>query len=69
MSDFTTPVDSYFDFLAVERAASNNTLQAYRRDIDRYISFLTCYPVNSLGEVTQNPVSYTHLTLPTICSV
>ena len=34
MSDFTTPVDSYFDFLAVERAASNNTLQAYRRDID-----------------------------------
>lgn len=54
MSDFTTPVDSYFDFLAVERAAANNTLQAYRRDIDRYISFLTCYPVNSLGEVTQN---------------
>lgn len=30
----------YLDYLAVERGSSRNTVAAYRRDLDRYVSFL-----------------------------
>ena len=56
MGDLTSQVEAYFDFLTVERAASHNTLQAYRRDIDRYAAFLALYPITTLADVTQTHV-------------
>ena len=34
-------VDRFIDHLAVERGLSRNTLDAYRRDLERYIAFLS----------------------------
>jgi integrase/recombinase XerD len=34
------PIDRFLDYLAVERGLSRNTLDAYRRDLQRYRSFL-----------------------------
>ena len=47
-------------------ALSNNLLQACRLQVDTEMLRHECYgPFYHL----QHPVSYTHLTLPTICSV
>lgn len=40
--------------LAVERGASTHTLSNYRRDLDRYLTWLDSIGVNSLDEVTSN---------------
>jgi integrase/recombinase XerD len=34
-------VSLFLDMLAAERGAAGNTLQAYRRDLDDYLAFLT----------------------------
>lgn len=33
-------VDAFLDYLAIEKNLSSNTIEAYRRDIERYTSFL-----------------------------
>jgi integrase/recombinase XerD len=43
----------YLDHLAVERGLSDNTLQAYRRDLARYLSFLAKRDVGKAGEVDE----------------
>ncbi|MDR3202719.1 MAG: site-specific integrase, partial [Bifidobacteriaceae bacterium] len=42
----------YLAHLAVERGLSENTLGAYRRDLDRYLSHLAALGVGELGAVT-----------------
>jgi integrase/recombinase XerD len=34
------PVERYFSYLAVEKGLSKNTLEAYRRDLKKFTSFL-----------------------------
>jgi integrase/recombinase XerD len=46
-------VQRYLDHLAVERGLSDNTLQAYRRDLARYLTFLAKRDVGKAGEVDE----------------
>ncbi|MGX7679631.1 site-specific tyrosine recombinase XerD [Jatrophihabitans sp. DSM 45814] len=44
-------IDAYLDHLTVERGSSMNTLTSYRRDLRRYLSFLTSRGMDSLADV------------------
>lgn len=50
-------VQSYLDFLIVERGASLQTLEAYRRDLGRFLSFTEQRGVESANEVTDRDVT------------
>jgi integrase/recombinase XerD len=50
-------VGSYLDHLAVERGASANTLAAYRRDLARYLDYLTGCGAESVADVDAVTVS------------
>ena len=41
----------YLDHLTVERGLADNTLAAYRRDLERYLRFLADRGVTDLGAV------------------
>src|SRR5471032_771921 len=41
-------VDAFLEAIASERAASGNTLEAYRRDLDAYLAFLGRRGVDAL---------------------
>jgi len=45
-------VQTYLDHLVVERGVSRHTLQAYRRDLRRYLAFLTSQGVDDARSVT-----------------
>ncbi len=40
MDDMLYPVEEFYHYLRIERGLSNNTLQAYRRDLSHYYQFL-----------------------------
>lgn len=48
---------SYLDHLTVERGSSANTLSSYRRDLRRYLDYLTGRATTSLAEVDAATVS------------
>lgn len=50
-------VRSYLDHLTVERGSSANTLSSYRRDLRRYLNYLTGRGIASLAEVDAATVS------------
>ena len=52
----TDAVGSYLDHLAVERGLSGNTLDAYRRDLARYVGFLADRGRATPGEVQESDV-------------
>lgn len=45
--------EDYLRHLVVERGLSDNTVQAYRRDLARYQDFLDSRGIRSLPEVTR----------------
>ena len=47
----------YLDHLAVERGVARNTLLSYRRDLQRYLQFLTLSGRSSVAEITAQDVS------------
>lgn len=49
-------VDAYLDHLTVERGASPNTIVGYRRDLGRYVDFLTRAGVESWQQVDANHI-------------
>ncbi|HET6210112.1 MAG TPA: site-specific integrase, partial [Jatrophihabitans sp.] len=49
-------VDAYLDHLAVERGSAPNTLSSYRRDLRRYLDYLTERGIDSLVEVAADTV-------------
>ncbi|MBN2177092.1 MAG: site-specific tyrosine recombinase XerD [Demequinaceae bacterium] len=49
--------DAYLAHLAVERGLSDNTLAAYRRDLSRYIEFLSARGRGSLVDVRKEDVA------------
>ncbi|MFI5055457.1 MAG: site-specific tyrosine recombinase XerD [Actinomycetota bacterium] len=51
MQDPTAAARRYLDHLTVERGLADNTLAAYRRDLERYLTFLHDRDVDDLNEV------------------
>jgi integrase/recombinase XerD len=52
-------IDEYLNFLTVERGVSRHTLDAYSRDLNRYMSFIHTSGIHSMADVTaDNVVSY-----------
>ncbi len=49
--DLVAAKEEYLDYLRVERASSANTLEAYGRDLDRYIDYLAGSGATEPGEV------------------
>lgn len=56
MSPLQRTVSVYLDHIEVERALSAHTVEAYRRDLDRYCTFLTGVGVSRVEDVTANMV-------------
>ena len=50
-------VQTYLDHLSVERGVSRHTLQAYRRDLQRYLAFLAAEGVTDPAAVTPGMVA------------
>ncbi len=50
-------LDTYLDHLTVERGAAANTLSSYRRDLDRYLDYLTDCGISDLAEVREEHVA------------
>ena len=48
--------ERYLDHLTVERGLSENTLEAYRRDLRRYVGFLEHRDVRSLRDVDERTI-------------
>ena len=46
-------IDEFLSFCAVERNLSTHTVQAYRRDLERYAAFLTARGVQGIADVTE----------------
>jgi integrase/recombinase XerD len=51
MADPTSAARRYLDHLMVERGLADNTLAAYRRDLDRYLAFLAARGIERLDDV------------------
>jgi integrase/recombinase XerD len=49
-------IDYYLNFLAVEKGASRLTLDAYSRDLNRYISFIKKHGIQTIVEITPDDV-------------
>ncbi len=53
----TLAVRAYLDHLTVERGLAGNTLSSYRRDLRRYLTYLTGRGVTDLAQVGEQHVS------------
>ncbi len=49
-------IDRYLNFLAVEKGASRNTLEAYRRDLYRYSDFVGEFGIRDVGKIGQDEI-------------
>ncbi len=49
-------LDHYLSFLTLEKGVSANTLEAYSRDLNRYLAFMEQDGATSLGEITPERV-------------
>ena len=49
-------VDGYLNFLAVEKGVSLNTLEAYSRDLNRYVEFVEQVGIKDIGEISSDNV-------------
>lgn len=50
-------IDTFLNYLSVERGLSNNTIIAYRKDLDSYIGFISNRHVNALSKITKNDIT------------
>ncbi|MBW2632166.1 MAG: site-specific integrase, partial [Deltaproteobacteria bacterium] len=49
-------VDVYLNFLAVEKGVSLNTLEAYSRDLNRYVEFIEQAGIKDIREISSDNV-------------
>jgi len=49
-------IDSFLDYLSVERGLSKNTTAAYRQDLNIYLDFLIKRGINALSRVVKNDI-------------
>ncbi|MCL1839081.1 MAG: site-specific tyrosine recombinase XerD [Propionibacteriaceae bacterium] len=50
-------IQTYLNYLAVERGASEHTLSNYRRDLARYAAFLTQHGIDDIAAVSAQDIS------------
>jgi len=50
-------IDEFMNYISVERGLAKNTLMAYRRDLEKYIDFLSHKGVKSSNQVSRDHVS------------
>ena len=55
--DLTTPLYQFLDFVRLERGLSEHTIEAYERDLVRYLSALATSDITSVGAVSARDVS------------
>jgi len=51
-------IDEFMNYLSVERGLAKNTLLAYRRDLDKYIDYLSLKGIKSSSQVKREHVSH-----------
>jgi integrase/recombinase XerD len=49
-------IDSFLDYLSVERGLSKNTVIAYRQDLNIYLDFMAKRQITALSKVTKNDI-------------
>ncbi|RKY31932.1 MAG: site-specific tyrosine recombinase XerD [Candidatus Omnitrophota bacterium] len=50
-------LESFLNYLTIERGLSSNTTSSYRRDINSYINFLNSMRINDLSQTSKNELS------------
>ena len=50
-------VESFLNYLSVERSLSKNTILSYRRDLEKYIHYLKDYNINFLSQTVRKNIS------------
>jgi integrase/recombinase XerD len=50
-------IDTFLNYLSVERGLSNNTIISYRKDLDSYIGFISNRHVDALSKITKNDIT------------
>ena len=50
-------IDEFMNYLSVERGLAKNTLLAYRRDLNKYIDYLSPQGVKTAAQVNREHVS------------
>lgn len=49
-------IDSFLDYLSVERALAKNTILAYRQDLNIYLDFMTKRQIQGLSKIDKNDI-------------
>lgn len=49
-------IDTFLNYLFVERGLSNNTISSYRRDLNLYVDFLTNNRIDALSKTSKNDI-------------
>lgn len=49
-------IDSFLDYLSVERALANNTIMAYRADLNQYLDFIDKRGITILSKAAKNDI-------------
>ncbi|MDD5465905.1 MAG: site-specific tyrosine recombinase XerD [Candidatus Omnitrophica bacterium] len=49
-------IDSFLDYLSVERALAKNTIAAYRQDLNMYLDFMIKRKIEALSRINKNDI-------------
>lgn len=49
-------IDSFLNYLSVERGLSNNTIISYRADLNSYVDFMTNQRIDALSKIAKNDI-------------
>lgn len=50
-------IDTFLNYLSVERGLSNNTIMSYRKDLNFYLDFLNQRHIDALSKITKNNIT------------